>query len=698
MANKSGYWVGADIGGTFTDIFALDAESGLHATGKILTDHLDPTASVAEGLRRLIEEDGIGAQEISRVLHATTLVTNAVLQRRGAKIGLMVSEGFRDAVEIGTEHRFDLYDLNIRKPEPLVPRELRRPVRERILADGSIEMPLDHAQVRNEISVLLDFGVKAIAVCLHHSYRNPKHERELGELISRIAPGMVVTLSSDVASEIREYQRASTISLNAYVIPLVEPYVKSLEQRLGDLEIDARLLIMQSNGGMVTAETSSAHPVRLLESGPAAGAIGAAHIARRLDRPRVLSFDMGGTTAKAYIVDDGEPLVSRMLEVAHVHRFKKGSGLPVQIPAIDMIEIGAGGGSIAAIDRLGLPKVGPQSAESNPGPACYGQGGELPTVTDADLVLGYIGVDSFLGGRMKLDEAAARRALHDHLAKPLGISIDEAAWGVHSIVNENMAAAARMHMLERGRTPSDYSMVAFGGAGPVHAYGVARALRQTEIIVPRQAGVGSAFGLLCAPVSFERARSHPSLLAEVDWSEASDIIDGMTNECRRMVEWAGVDPREITISRTADMRFRGQGHEIRVHLDGLAWPNPPVDDLSRRFREEYRRMNAFEGPDAPIEVITWRGGASGPVPRLPRLRSRGGGLQTPGRRERDLYFKDFGGFVQASIIPIETVAPGEAISGPAVVELGDSNLVFGPDASLSVHDDDLIVIQIDRQG
>ncbi len=287
MEKEQRFWVGADIGGTFTDIFALDAGSGRYATGKILTDHVDPTRSVAEGLRRLVEEEGVHAKDIARVLHATTLVTNAVLQRRGAKIGLLATEGFRDAVEIGTEHRFDLYDLNIQKPEPLVPRELRRPVRERILADGSIETPLDHDQVTEEIRVLREAGVEAIAVCLHHSYRNPAHERELGDLISRVAPGMVVTLSSEVAPEIREYQRASTISLNAYVIPLVEPYVRSLEQRLGDLKIDARMLIMQSNGGMVTAETSSAHPVRLLESGPAAGAIGAAHFARRLDRPRV---------------------------------------------------------------------------------------------------------------------------------------------------------------------------------------------------------------------------------------------------------------------------------------------------------------------------------------------------------------------------------------------------------------------------
>lgn len=687
--------MGADIGGTFTDLFAIDLNSGRCFSEKVLTDREDPTKSVAAGLQALLDGGKIQAAAVTRVLHATTLVTNTVILRRGAKTALLLTEGFRDALEIGTEHRYDLYDLNLEKPPPIVPRHLRRPIRERMRADGSVEIPLDVDRARQEISHLLEEGVNSFAICFHHSYRNASHEQQAALLISEMAPDIHVSLSSQVAPEIREYQRSSTVAINAYVAPMVAPYLRSLEQKLAELEIPASLLIMQSNGGTVTAETSGKFPVRLLESGPAAGAIGAASLAQSMGRRNVLFFDMGGTTAKASIVDDGKPLISRQLEVAHVYRFKEGSGLPVQVPSVDMIEIGAGGGSIASVDRMGLLKVGPLSAESDPGPACYGRGGEHPTVTDADLVLGYIGAESFLGGRMALDVEAARRAISDHISKPLGYSLEEAAWGIHQVVNENMAAAARIHMLDRGKNPADYTMAAFGGAGPTHAYGVMRALGMREALIPWQAGVGSAFGLLCAPVSFESARSLPVPLAEVNWPAMGRMMDEMAEECRRMVEWAGVAKENIGESKQVDMRFRGQGHEIRVSLDGLRWPQPSVEEILNRFHSEYRTLNAFQGPDAPVDMVTWRVMAGTPPPALPNLDGLEGAPPEK-TSSRSVYFQDAGGFVAAEVLSLASFAGRGSLEGPAIVELGDANVTVGPGGVLERGKEGILLLRLEK--
>jgi N-methylhydantoinase A len=694
VTSQPSYWIGADIGGTFTDIFVIDRVSGACMTGKILTDHADPTNSIINGLKSLAEREGVDLAAAERVFHGTTLVTNAVLQRRGARTALLVTEGFRDAVEIGTEHRFDLYDLNLEKPAPLVPRRHRRPVRERILADGTIEHELDRAQVEAEVRDLLAQGVEAFAVCLLHSYRNAVHERAVRDIIRDIAPEIHVSLSSEIAPEIREYERGSTVSINAYVAPIVAPYLRSLGQRLGQMGIPAQLLIMQSNGGICSPEVAEQHPVRLLESGPAAGAIGAAYIARTVKRDSVLFFDMGGTTAKAFIIDDARPLLARKLEVAQVYRFKHGSGLPVQTPALEMIEIGAGGGSIAHIDRLGLLKVGPESAESEPGPACYGRGGTRPTVTDADLVLGYLGADSFLRGRMRLDKEAARRAIADHIASPLGLSVEEAAWGIHQVVNENMAAAARVHLLEHGRTPEHYSMVAFGGAGPTHAYGVARALHLPDIIVPWQAGVGSAFGMLCAPVAFEMAQSRTVALNAVDWSDIGKMLDGMVKECRTHVISGGIDIGATTAHRSADLRYRGQGHEIQIDLEGLSWPNIDWRDVHGRFRDEYQRLNGVEGPDLPVDVITWRASVRGPIPNLPLIATNAAIEAASASRTRPVYFAETKGFVPARIVTASALKSSGRVEGPAIVELGDASITVGPHASAHIGADGLVRIEL----
>ncbi len=691
MKKSAALWIGIDIGGTFTDLFVVDPAQGTAATRKVLTDHSDPTAAIERGLAEMISAGDLVADKVERVVHGTTLVTNAVIMRRGAPTALLTTEGFRDSIEIGTEHRFDLYDLGIEKPLPLIPRNFRRPIAERVLADGSVERPLDEDQTRSEVKRLLDAGVRSIAVCLLHSYRNPAHERRVEQIIRELAPNVHVSLSSDVAPEIREYERASTTAINAFVAPEVGPYLRAFGSRLAGLGIKAPLLIMQSNGGTAAPEAAERYPVKLLESGPAAGAIGAANIARLSKENKVFFFDMGGTTAKAVIIDDGQPLIAKKLEVAHVYRFKHGSGLPVQAPTVDLIEIGAGGGSIAHVDSLGLLKVGPESAESEPGPACYGLGGARPTVTDADLVLGYIGADTFLGGRMKLDPELARAAIGEHVARPLGITIEEAASGIHRVVNENMAAAARIHLLEHGKTPSAYTMVAFGGAGPVHAYGVARILGCKRIIAPIHASVGSAFGLLCAPISFDTARSFPVPLRDADWPAAEQVIAELSTEGRRLVEWAGVAAADTTIEISADMRYRGQGHEVTVPVTPAQVRDRDVEAMERSFAEHYRLLNAVTGPNAAVELVTWRVRVRGPVPTIASAHGLAANPSAP--RTRKVWF-EASGFAEASIVAANELAIGAPITGPAIVELGGASLTVGPDSVVALRADGLIVVDV----
>jgi N-methylhydantoinase A len=691
MKQATALWIGIDIGGTFTDLFVIDPESGATSTSKLLTDHTDPTVAIERGLAEMIAAGDFKPESVERVVHGTTLVTNAVIMRRGAPTALLTTEGFRDAIEIGTEHRFDLYDLGIEKPLPLIPRHLRRPIAERVLADGSIEQELDEQKTRAQVMELLDKGVNSIAVCLLHSFRNPKHERRIEAIIRELAENIHVSLSSDVAPEIREYERASTTAINAFVAPEVGPYLRAFSARLAGLGISAPLLIMQSNGGTAAPEAAERYPVKLLESGPAAGAIGAASIARLSKERRVFFFDMGGTTAKAVIIDDGDPLIAKKLEVGHVYRFKHGSGLPVQAPTVDLIEIGAGGGSIAHVDQLGLLKVGPESAESEPGPACYGLGGTRPTVTDADLVLSYIGADTFLGGRMKLDVEKARAAIHEYVAKPLGMTVEEAATGIHRVVNENMAAAARMHLLEHGKTPSAYTMVAFGGAGPVHAYGVAAILGCKRIIAPLHASVGSAFGLLCAPILFDTARSFPVALREANWGSADQVISELSAEGVRLVNWAGVKPENTTIEISADMRYRGQGHEITVPITPAQIRSRDVEAMERAFAGEYRRLNAVSGPNAAVELVTWRVRVRGPVPTI--AGSQMAAVESGAPRTRKVWFESTG-FADATIVAGHELVPNKTIAGPAVVELGGASLTVGPDAGVTLRPDSLIVIEM----
>ena len=569
--------VGFDIGGTFTDFILVDGASGALHLHKCLTTPEDPSIGALAGMSDLLRAAGLGLAEVDHVVHGTTLVTNAIIERSGARLGLLTTRGFRDILQMGTEQRYDIHDLFLTFPEPLAARRDRREIAERVSRDGTVIEALDPEAVRREVRDLVDDGVEALAICFLHAYRNPVHERAARDVVQAAYPELPVSISSDVHPQINEYERSSTTAANAYVQPLMSAYVRRLERELRRRGFRGRFHLIQSSGGLTAPETAQALPIRFIESGPAGGAQASALVGRAIGHADLLSFDMGGTTAKASLIQDGEPDIAPMLEAARVHRFKKGSGLPVHAPVIDMMEIGAGGGSIARVDELGLLKIGPESAGAEPGPACYGQGGIRPTVTDANLLLGYLDPRYFLGGRMALDRAAAESAMA-RLASDLGLTIPEAAWGIYDLVSENMAGAARVHIVEKGRDPRRYAMVAMGGAGPLHAARVARKLGVREVVVPPASGAASALGFLVAPVAYEAARSWPMRLADPDFAAVESLLRELEAEGRaRLVEAGVADGAAVAVQRQADMRLRGQMHEISVLLpaDPLARENLP---------------------------------------------------------------------------------------------------------------------------
>ena len=697
LSSEKSHRVGIDIGGTFTDLVLIDDASGERAIGKVLTTPDDPSEAVEQGLRGLLEREDVDASQLKTIIHGTTLVTNALIERRGTATALLTTEGFRDAVAIGTEHRYDMYDIFLEKPEPLVPRSLRYGVRERVLDDGSVLRDLDEEQVRAIAGELLELGIGAVAVSFLHGYRNPVHEQRVAEILAGEAPGVTVSLSSEVSPEIREYERTSTTIANVYVRPLVERYLQRLEERLRRLGFDGSFYVMLSNGGTASVETACRFPVRLLESGPAAGALAAAFYGEEAGFSDVLSFDMGGTTAKACLIDGGEPQTSTDFEVARVYRFKKGSGLPVKTSVIEMIEIGAGGGSIARVGPLGLPKIGPESAGADPGPACYGRGGEEPTVTDADLLLGYLDPDFFLGGRMHLDYRAAEKALRK-ISDALGVDPVKAAWGVHQVVDENMANAARVHAVERGKDPRKYLLLAFGGAGPVHAHRVARALGVPGFVAPLGAGTASAFGFLCAPLSFDLARSLYGRLDELDWDAANAALAEMEEEGRELLRASQVADEDVLVRRLGEMRYVGQGHEVGVKLpEGTLGPDD-VGGISAGYRDEYRRLYGREGPDVPLEAITWRVEVSAPRPEI--LQEETGGdpraLDEARKGKREIYLPEKDGFAAVPVYDRYRLDPGAAFDGPAVVEERESTVIVGPDSRAEVDEWRNLIVRWDK--
>jgi len=688
--------LGVDIGGTFTDLCVLDAD-GIVAVGKTLTTHAEPAAGVESVLQEALAAHRLDPGAITGVVHGTTLVTNALIERRGARTALLTTAGFRDVVEMGREHRYELYDLDLELPRPLVPRWLRFDVTERMYADGSIAVPLDRAQVARLAGELSDAGVEAVALCFLHSHTNPAHEREARAVIEETAPDLRVALSSEVNPEIREYERASTTLANVYVQGLVEDYLADLQRRLRRVGLGPEPRIMLSDGGVATVDTARRFPIRMLESGPAGGALGAVAFGRAAGREDQLSFDMGGTTAKVCIIEDGRPLVTHAFEVDRVYRLRAGSGLPVRAPVIDMIEIGAGGGSIARVDALGLVSVGPESAGSEPGPVSYGRGGTACTVTDADVVLGYLDPDRFLGGRMTLDVDAATDALRTQVAEPMGISVPEAAWGVHATVNENMANAARVHAVERGQDTARLPMLVFGGNGPVHGPGVAQALGSDSVVVPPAAGVLSALGFLAAPLSIDFVHSWHTELGAVTAQDAATVLDDLAAQGEQVLRESGVAAGDIVFARSLEMRFVGQGNEIEVPVPapGDGWRA----SVQQAFTDQYReRFGAVAPRHVDAEIISWRVTARGPEPDA-RLR-----LPPPDAHsvtslgERAAYFPQAEGYVQTPVYDRYRLPPDAQIHGPALVEEDESTLVLAPGMTGTVSKDGSIVVRLRPEG
>ena len=683
------YALGIDIGGTFTDIVVYDHDTGRQWSRKVLTTHDDPVRAVVTGVEAVLGDGRLEPRHFTRVVHATTLFTNALIERQGAVTGLVTTAGFGDTLEIGRERKFELYDLNIAKPEPLVPRNLRLEVAERVKADGSVRQPLDRAQLLGCVDRLVAGGVGSIAVVFLHAYANPRHEAEAVGLIAERYPEIYTTASHEVAPEIREFERASTTVANAYIKPLAHQYLGRMARQLAAQRIPAPLLLMLSSGGLTHVAEAQRTPVQMLESGPAAGAIAAAFFGRADSGGDLLAFDMGGTTAKLSLVAGGEPLTAYSFEAARQKRFIEGSGLPMRISTIELIEIGAGGGSIAQLDEIGLLKVGPRSAGSLPGPACYGLGGTEPTVTDADLLLGYLNPEYFAGGTITIDVAAARTAL-TRLAEAVRLPLVDVAWGIHDIVNESMASAARVHVAERGRDPRDAALLCTGGAGPVHACHVARKLGVREVICPPSAGVASALGLLVAPARVDRVATVGIRLDRGDCAGLESAFGALEDEARAVMADTGLKLETARFQRLADGRFLGQGFDLAVALPDGPYDGRDVEAtrqaLTAAFETAYREKFSLTPPDVPVEFINIRVAVRAPVAGsevvLQGHARRGAELAVKGRRAA--YFPEASGFVETTVYDRARLAVGDRFAGPAVIEEEGSTLVVGPSATFSV--------------
>ncbi len=679
-----------DIGGTFTDFTLHDTATGDLRVHKVLTDPADPSRALTQGLEELLEEVGATAGRLRLVVHSTTLATNSIIERKGAVTALLTTKGFRDILEFGREQIYDMHDLHAQFPDPLVPRSHRLEVTERIDRDGTALTPLDLDGATAAVDDLAGRGVESVAVSLLHAYRNPAHEQALRTMIEDRHPNLRVSLSSDAAPVINEYERTSTVAADAYIKPAVSRYIRGVERDLIGLGYGGQLLVMHSAGGVLSADAASERPIRLLESGPAAGALAAGFYSDMLGEPDLISLDMGGTTAKTCIIEAGRPSQGNGIEVARVHRFKSGSGLPILIPVLDLIEIGSGGGSVARLDNLGLLRVGPQSAGASPGPACYALGGTEPTVTDANLVLGYLNPEYFLGGRMTLDRPAAERSLAA-LGSAMGMDAVAAAWGVYSVVTENMAAAARIHIIGRNKDPRNYSIVAFGGAGPAHACEVARILGATNVVVPLGAGVTAALGCLAAPLSFENIRSMPGLLEQTDWDAVNDAFAEMESLGRAMLSNAGVSESEVTLTPSADMRLSGQIHEITVPVPIGALSPSDIAGISADFHQTYQELYSRRNLSLPIEVQNWRLLVSGPQPSL-ELRRRDAettGVSAALKGTRAAYFANargpnVGGFMDCPIYDRYALPVGATLEGPAIVEETEATTLIRPGDSAEV--------------
>ena len=677
--------LGVDVGGTFTDFALVDDASGAIATHKQLTTPDDPSECVLSGLDYLLRRENVAITDVETIVHGTTLITNAVIERKGARTGMMVTQGFDHVLDVGMESRYDLFDLRIQYAQPVVPRRWRRTVMERLRHDGSVETLLDEAAVRVAARSLVDDGVQAIAICFLHSYANPAHEQAAAAIVAQMYPELPVSASAQVVPVMREFERWSTATVNAYTQPLAGRYLSRLERELARRGFKGAFLIMTSNGGAMTAAGARQFPVRLIESGPAAGALMSAFIGAQAGSPDILSFDMGGTTAKGAIVRGGKPLKRYRLEVAREHEFRAGSGLPLRIPVIDMIEIGAGGGSLAAVDARGLLAVGPQSAGAAPGPASYGNGGVHPTLTDANTALGYLVPERFLGGEMPLQPELARQALEAEVAAPLGIDVARAAWGTHEVINESVAQAFRMHASELGFDYRHCAMVAFGGSGPVHALRVARKLGIPRVIFPPAAGVMSAVGLLVTPLSFETVRSERVPLSGLDGAALEVRFEPLSEQATAFLVGAGVSPDRITLRRRLDMRYAGQGYEIEIELPGDLTGAALLEALPEHFATRYAEVFSSTTLSQPLEIVNWKVEARGPRPKLGA--DYGLGFHAPGEAvlgTHPVYSPERQVFEDCPVIDRYTLAPGAVMAGPALLQERESTCVIGPGESIRV--------------
>ena len=685
--------MGIDVGGTFTDIVIHDPATGRQISHKELTTPADPARGAVAGIDRLLRAGAIEARQLGRVVHATTLFSNALIERRGAPTGLITSAGFRDTLEIGRERKFELYDLKIVKPAPLVPRHLRLEVPERILVDGSVRLPLDEHAVLAAAARLWDEGITSAAIVFLHAYANPRHERQAVDIIAKRFPGIALSASVDVAPEIREYERVSTTVVNAYIKPLAERYLSSLAAELAARGISAPLLLMLSNGGLTHIEDAKHTPVKLLESGPAAGVLIAAHLARHEGEKRVLAFDMGGTTAKLGVVDAGEPSIGYSFEVARAQRFAPGSGLPVRISTVELIEIGAGGGSIAHLDEIDLLKVGPISAGSDPGPAAYRKGGQQPTVTDAAFLLGHLNPAYFAGGSMAIDVSAAEAALRP-LAQSANLGDVDLAWGILDLVNENMANAARVHIAEHGKDPRHYTLIATGGAGPVHAYHVAKKLGLSRFLAPRAAGVASALGLLIAPARADKVATIARPIDNIAWSDLEATFTRLEGEAVGVLQTTLSHRASAEIKRLADMRYVGQASELVVPLPCGPYGRASRAHFLEAFESSYLAAFTRTPPATQIEIINVRVCATMTVAgAAPPLQRAAGELTNAVKGSRPVYLPECG-FRATPVYDRDALSAGQVGGGPAIIEERSSTLFVGPGGRFEVLASGNIIVTI----
>jgi N-methylhydantoinase A len=692
------YRLGCDIGGTFTDFVLVNDETGTFSIYKCLTTPADPSDAVETGIKGLEKQTPGFMPNVAEFIHGTTLVINAIIERKGARTGLITTKGFRDVLELGREIRYDAYDIFSEYPRPLVSRPLRVEVDERIASDGRVLHSLDPEEVKHVVRSLQDAGVESIAICLINSFENPEHEEQIKALVNEIAPDVSVSASYEVLPQIREYERTCTTATNAYVKPITVKYLQKLSSRLQSLGFEGKLFIMLSSGSITTVATACEFPVRIIESGPTAAVIASQHYGRMFNIKDIFCFDMGGTTAKSCLIQKGEAGLVSTFEVGRVQRFKKGSGLPIQVPVVDLMEIGAGGGSIARISKMGLLQVGPESAGADPGPASYNQGGDEPTVTDADLILGYLDPDYFLGGTMPLNMDAARKAIEQKIAKPLNTTLTEAAFGIHDLINETMAAAAKTHIAEKGGNPNSITVAAFGGAGPVHAYGLARKIGAPRLIVPPLAGVGSALGFFTAPVAFDLVRSHRVSLDEADFDSIERLFVHLEKEASSILKQTGqVDG--IDFVRSIDMRFVGQGAETNLPVPNKNSTQWQASEIRGLFDETYERLYGRTYPDARVELVTFRVRASLPERpfRIPPLTADCETLQDCIKGQRQAYSLIQRQYVPFTVVDRLRLFPGASIEGPAIIEEKESTIVVGEDAHATVDDYGFVWITFRKQ-